>query len=473
MADEDYEREGDEGEEWFEPEDVDNLQDGPTTIFVGGFSKYKTINDALEAITTSNDQIIVLNSFDADVEIDATRFAGVTIIGATPYNTIPPKPLLSAEEREELEQEDNNADEIDEEEEFDEYGDPKKKPRPPKVDTTTCNVSIFGKLTLTYSDPLHITPLPTGFPIPDEEEEEDDGANENDDGDGDDDKSNKRGRDTDGNDNDDTSEAGDKKVTAPHANILTIKNLTFTRGIEMNSQTSAIIEDCGFGIRTHLPDHVTTVKVNALSKGEFIRCRFYGGVKSSIYCYPASRCKFTDSDVIGTVPNDENTTTPQKRPRGYVAPPPPPPVPPLTVTSATGILSDDSSCTFDNMDISNFGIGLYCIGGNRSLSFRESRVMQIQTVGLLCEQGFEGKLHEVVVTLCGRECAVLGSGHPTVRDCTFVGDVRLKKDCISTGVTDNIVALDKSKVINEDINFNLKGFRKLPIDPTKKKIRSM
>ena len=86
MADEDREdptmEEEEDGEEWTEPVDLSELPDGNKTVFVGGFSTIKTINEALPQLKTAKDRVIVLKgSYEGDVTIDSTKWKGLIISG--------------------------------------------------------------------------------------------------------------------------------------------------------------------------------------------------------------------------------------------------------------------------------------------------------------------------------------------------------------------------------------------------------
>eukprot|EP00744_Colponema_vietnamica_P011109 GILI01015632.1.p1 GENE.GILI01015632.1~~GILI01015632.1.p1 ORF type:complete len:460 (-),score=116.21 GILI01015632.1:80-1459(-) len=445
-------------EVWEDVVELDDIPDGPTTIFVGGFSKFKSINEALDIVQTSNDRIVVLEQQDGDVPIDVTRYCGVTIVGAIPRNTLEP-PKVGAEDEV-----------VDEEEEMDEDELLRRKKAQTKKDTTLANIVVTGRLVLQYSVPSDNNKLKTGFPEVDEDEANDANAKSN----GEEDEDGEGGNNNaDGEDED----AGTKVVA--RAPALTLNGLNFTNGLTGEANTNAYIEDCAFGTLAFQPASGPSgdinTKINALSTIEFTRCQLYGSNKAAIYCFPHSRATFIDCDVRGSqrpLTAEEIASRDAKKPRGYVAPPAPAPSAPVDVSCATGIFSDDSSCNFTNVDVLNFGIGIFSVGPNKGFKVDASAVQLSQTVGVLFDQNCGGTIKNTSVKLSGREAGVFGNGHPTVRECTFVGDVRLKRNCVATGITDNIIGLGHN-VINEDTQFHLKGFTQVQIDPTApKKIKS-
>ena len=477
MSDTDENQHLDE-EVWEDLVELEEVPDGPTTLFVGGFSRYKSINEALESVLTANDRIVLLdkNSQDGDVTIDTTRYCGVSILSACERNTTEAPRVLSDEEAEALEMERAAAEE--EEEGLDEEELMRRRlAAKAKKDTTVGNFIVNGRLVLHYSEPTEGSKLPSGFI---EDDEDDDGAGPS--GGDDDDEDGDGAGDGDGNggnngDYDDEDEDGARR-SKPRPPALNINGINFSNGVVAEAQTNAYLEDCAFGTAAFQPSgangssgaNETNTAVHALSTVAFTRCQLYGSNKAAVYCFPHSRATFTDCDVKGAkrpLTAEEIAALNAKKPRGYVAPPPPAPSVPSAadLCCATGIFADDASAVFTNVDVSNVGIGVYAVGPSKGLRIESSAVKQCGTVGLLFDGGCEALAKGVAVTLCGRECAVFGAGHPTVRECTFVGDVRLKARCEATGITDNVLG-NSAVVINEDATFHIKGFTQVPHDPT-------
>lgn len=70
-------------EEWVEQVDVSALgDDGPSTIFVGGFSALQTATEGLAAVKYRDDRVVVLaGNYAGDLVVDSTRLDGVDVRG--------------------------------------------------------------------------------------------------------------------------------------------------------------------------------------------------------------------------------------------------------------------------------------------------------------------------------------------------------------------------------------------------------
>ena len=514
MADEDYEgREGgavgEDEEEWVDPVDVEELLPGPTTLFVGGFSKYKTINDALEAVRTTNDRIVVLDSLDGDVIVDTTKFAGVSIVGvANRANTFSVKPFKGEGEEDDAEGEDEAGmadegdDDINVEGEEEGAGDftavERRKAKAMKHTLSLDPVAplrrgvyrdtthIRGQLILKHSEPLPSgAGLPTGFPVVDEDEEEEARAAAGGGGE----------EDADGEGGDETGSNGDasnrKAKAAKLPPRVSFHALTFTGGLDAEAGTTGLISGCQLGedtppIASSSPPSAT-VRIGGLSTVEIAQTLVLSSAsKAAVYCFPHSRCLLTDVDIVGVRRKTEGELKAEKeeeerkKPRGYIAPPPPAPSVPLSVYCSVGVFAEESLARLQNVCIRNTGIGIYSIGAceditkaGRKFTVEGSNIRQAMTVGILLDRASNAVLKGCVVSLCGREALVCGDGHPTVRDCLLIGDTRFKKACVTTGVTDNTICTKSFQVITEDPLFALKGFKQIPEDPTAPRVRKV
>ena len=415
MADEEHENvAGGAGEdEWTELIDIGALDDGPTTTFVGGFSSTKTIDDALEGLVNYNDRIVVLGKvLKGDLKVDSTRFDGVQILAGGSAETI-----------------------------------------------------VEGRLVLTYS-----TPGPgIGLKRPAQAAAEDDqDTRKGGEGglDGEDGAPPQEEEAAEG------AELTDKEPVRP--SILTVKNLTFTNGCIVEGLAKGDILDCTFGVQTGevVVDHCAAT--HALSGAEFVRCKFFGSKRSAVYNFPFSRTKFTDCTIRGTTrPPPAGSTDQKRQKRGYIPPPPPPPTAPQKTECDVGIYNDNAEVTIANCSISNFDVGVLFNDACKGCSVIASKVSEIATVGYLVSSGGCPKLSKCQALLCGRECFVsLENTHPSVRDCIFVGNARIKNGCVMTGMTDNLLGLGGTVVV-EDQRFTAKGFKSVPNDPTIVKVKKV
>lgn len=269
-------------------------------------------------------------------------------------------------------------------------------------------------------------------------------------------------------------EDDDAARKAEPAKLLRVSHLAFLGGGMYNAQTAADVSDCVFGSadRSTVVDHcLATHGFSTVTTSDSV---VFGTAKSAIYCFPRSRVVFERCDFVGaTTPQPLADGERKVRKRGAAPPPPAPPTTPSKCECDVGIYLDDGSARFVSCAVKKFDVGVLTNDTCPKSSLERISVSLISTVGVLCETNAATTIRGCVVKMCGRECLVLGdAAHPTVRDNIFVGDVRLKRGCVATGVTDNTVALS-GKVLVEDETFHVKGLTVVAHDPTLPKVKKM
>lgn len=402
--------EGDEDEDWSEPVDVSGLPDGSTTLIVGGFSAFATPADALASVKYPTDQLLLLRGeYEGDLCVDSTVHKGVLVAG----------------------------------------------------DATAApgDVVVRGALRIAYSEPGNnanaeaaAAEVAAAAEAAAAEAEADGGAG----GDGEDGgagggASRSRGR--------------KKKDVAPK--VLTVRRLSFLSGAVFAEQTDADVAECVFGTAAGVPAVPRAVRCGGFSTVRVTRCTVFGSGLSAVYCFPASRVRFEGCDITGSEKPAAQGADARKKPkRGYVPPPPPPPTAPAKCECEVGAQCDNSRAVFLDCRFTNFGIGALVADASKGHTFDRCAFSRLATVGVLFDSGARATMRSSTVKLCGREALVVGAGaHPTLRDNTFVGNVRLKAGAEVTGATDNIVALNGT-VFDEGSLFDVKGFTVVSTDPT-------
>jgi hypothetical protein len=404
MADEDHEGnapEGDEEEEWTEPVDLSELSDGHTTTIVGGFSSVTSINAALLLVKSTKDRIMITKGV----------YDGDVTIDSTKWKGL----SVTAEEG-----------------------------------CTTNDVKVQGKLVLDWSVPP---------PKKDDEEEpepeaaapppaQDGEAAEGEDGEA------------------AAAAAAARKKASLQPKLLTISGITFFGGAEVNAQTEADVVSCVFGSKTAAVVQPHTVVTHAFSAVTFRRCQIYGTQRSAIYGFPRTKAQFDRCDVIGAEKPPANAVAVVKPKRGYVPPPPPPPVAPEKCECEIGAFCDNSNSVFRECTFSHFDLGILTRDTCKGLTFERCALSLIASVGVMIDAKSNPILRNCAVKLCKRECVVVGAeAHPTLRDNIFVGDVRLKRGAVATGISGNTLALN-GKLWDDDGTFAVKGFTSVENDPT-------
>lgn len=386
-------------EEWTEPVDVSALgNDGPTTVFVGGFSTLRSAKEGLSAVTYRDDAIVVLpGTYEGDVVVDSTFYDGVNIRGEG-------------------------------------------------------SVTFTGRLVVDYTsfNPDRVLQLPqlgegeeVAAPAADGEEG---GAAEE--------------------PVEEEGEEGAKKTEPARPLALTLGNMTFLGGLLAEGLSKGYIDDCVFGepvVENSSVIHCCTAK--ALTTVRCTRCTFYGATKSIVYAFPKSRAEFSECKFLGAskpAPPVEAV----RRKRGYVPPPPPPPTAPVSVLCETGVYLDDACVSIAKSSIANVGIGVLCRDECKDARIVETQISLTTATGVLLLEKAAPHFARSSVSLTGREALVVGhEAHPNIRNCVFVGDVRLKAESIHTGLTDNIIGLNHQLFV-EGSHFRVKGFTVVPNDPT-------
>lgn len=401
MADDAQQEEvGLEVEEWVDPVDITTLgDDGPSTIFVGGFSSIRTAKDGLEQMVYRDDKLVFLEGeYEGNLTLDSTYLDGVHIRGE---------------------------------------GD----------------VVFSGQLIVAYSsfDPDRLLKVPQAA-------EADEGAAA---------AATEPGEDAAPPAEEEAEEEGDeaKKGVVVRPPKVALSNMKFLSGVLTEGLATGYVDDCHFGTPFGVPalDHCATIA--PLSDVIFTRSVFYGSGKSIVYAFPRARGVFTECTFEGSIPAVTQTETIRRR-RGYVPPPPPPPTAPTTVYCEVGLYLDDADLQVSHSSVSLVGIGILCRDSCKNTLVEECLVSKTSTTGILLLDNAAPKILRSRVNLNGRESLVVGNfSHPNIRSCAFAGDVRLKTHAVHTGLTDNLIGLNRQLDV-EGKNFYTKGFTIVPTDPT-------
>ena len=399
-----------EDEEWTEPADLEGLDDGPTTVFVGSFSYFHTIASALEAIKRPADKMVVLaGAYEGDVTIDTTVRKNLSIQGDS---TVP-----------------------------------------------RSSVVIKGKLILTYSEPAHTEnaePEPTEAedkkaPAADESQAEGEGDNEGEP------QKKKPKRDE-----------PPKLLSITHLWFMNGADFTAqTNALLSDCQLGPLSSTAApSGAPTPPP---RTVVCHALSTVRVSASTVCGCGKSAIYMYPRARCVLEGCEIAGYVkppPASEETTKRKKIPKSAVPLPPPVPQVPTKCECECGLYCDDSEGKLMKCTIQQCDIGVVCHDVCRGTVLEECTVQQMAAVGLLLDKGSCATVRKCIFKLCGRDAVIIGAQcHPIMRSNVMVGSVRVKHGASFTGICDNVVGCDGAVVV-EDATFAVKGFQVVSVDPT-------
>lgn len=372
-------------EEWTEPVELEGLDDGHTTTFLGGFSPIRTMTDALTRIKRKNDQIIVLSgTYDTGVTLDSTLHDGLRFFG--------------------------------------------------DAQASVEDIVFRGTLEIQYT-----VPEKKDAPPPTEEEDE----------------------------------SGKKKVPEP-PRPLTIGHMTFLSGVVAQELTNAHVLDVTFGQRyVHPPaneeEEIASrlVRCHGLSTSTFEECTVFGVQTSAVYCFPYSRVTFSKCTFQSAEQPPPPAPTETRKKKKVVRPPTPPPaVPTREAECEVGIQCDDAQATFNGCTLRGFDIGIVFSGKCKGTKVERCKISEILTVGILFGKGASAAVRNNVVKLCGRETVVVSAeAHPILRDNILVGDARVARGAVGTGICDNILGLN-GQLFDEEKLFTLKGFRTVEKDPS-------
>jgi hypothetical protein len=389
-----------EVEEWTDPVDITVLgDDGPSTIFVGGFSDVRTAKDGLEKMIYRDDKLVFLEGqYEGNLILDSTYLDGVQIVGEGA-------------------------------------------------------VVFSGQLVVAYSsyDPDRLLKIPVAAEV-------DDGAAV---------AAAEPGEDAAPPPEEEAEEEGEegKKAVIVRAPKIALSNMKFLGGVSTEGLATGYVDDCEFGTPFGEPPLDYCATIASLSDVLFTRSKFYGSGKSVVYAFPRARGVFTECTFEGSIPAVTQTETIRRR-RGYVPPPPPPPTAPTTVHCEVGLYFDDADIRVERSVVSQVGIGILCHDTCRDTVIEECLVTKTSTTGILLMDSASPKIVRSRVNLNGRESLVVGNhSHPNIRSCAFAGDVRLKTHAVHTGLTDNLIGLNRQLEV-EGKNFYTKGFTVVPTDPT-------
>ena len=276
---------------------------------------------------------------------------------------------------------------------------------------------------------------------------------------------------------DDTDDGAPKAPPAP----LAIGHMTFLSGAILAELSDADVSDCVFGGR-HIPQladkdaslPARMVACHGFSVVRLTRCKIWGFQLSAVYGFPYSRVTASQCDIIGAdrppAKVQEAHTYRRKLVVEAAASAAPTGVP-ATCEVEVGVELDNAEMTFRECTISNCNIGLLVRDASKKSTLEKSVIAQIATVGILLEAGACMSIRGNKVKHCGRECLVLGNkAHPIIRDNVFVGDVRLKAEAVTTGVCDNVLALNGKLLEGQQI-FSRRGFTTIATDPTAPKVK--
>jgi len=262
---------------------------------------------------------------------------------------------------------------------------------------------------------------------------------------------------------------------------LTIGHMTFLKGVVTKELAHARVHNVVFGERyvTATPgtpgapgaateEEPTWVQCRGLSTTVFEDCHVYGQRNSAVYCYPHSRVVFNGC-VIEAAQRPPPPPPPEARgkKKKIVRPPTPPPAVPAEASECeVGVHCDDASAKFTGCTIRGFDIGACLNDVCKGTTFERCTVSEIYTVGFLLSNGASAAIRKNVVKLCGRETVVVGERcHPTLRDNILVGNARVARGAVATGICDNVLGLG-GQAWNEEGQFVLKGFRTVDNDPS-------
>lgn len=444
----------DEEEVWEEPvEGVDELEDGPRTIIVGGCSRIDSIDEALDRYRGPGDRIVVMPGvYETGMILDSGRFPRLHIYGAFPPPTLEEERAAREKARELA----ANAEELAEQEQMNRWL------PPPVFGPARAPAVIFkGKLSVQYQEATAVSY--------DEQEEENGG-----------------------------------RVADGATKRLTVSNICFQGGASIAEEADVALQHCTFGI-PHLPEQTSnaggskendgggddavreqrTLRVHALAVPVLERCRIYGADRSALYCYPFAKGTFSNCEFVGMVPTPvaapvtikqylANQVAGGRTKQPAPAPAPPATAPPAACLSDAGIHLDDAATAFFQCAVRNFNLGVVSNDACQGAKLTECVVSEIAAVGFLLGASCRAALRECKARLCGREAVLLGPrSHVSMRDCQLCGDVRLKEEAVLTALVDNVIGPEKSnwKVICEAKQFSDRGFRTVEDDPTQRKKR--
>lgn len=532
-------------------EEIDELQDGPSTHYVGGFSITERITDAISAVKYTTDRILIFpgehggaKTKEETIVLDEARLKGLRIEGV-PYSLAgkggyPQDERIPAVDRrvgpwftfaaaanvtagvgtyQGGGVNGSNTAKISTSMASSVYSELVTRTR---VDAADFPV-IASKFQILYTAPSEATepsageamkPLMVYTQEPDEEEDEE----------SDDDQHNDRGRnDPDRGSEDDDDDEEEDAEPKPVVSIA-INGLCLLNGVELMPLTRAAIRHCVMGapstlMPTHPITYDTTVVAHPLTEAVIERSIIYGGHRHIVYAFPRSMAVFRSCILDGPslttslvqrlgVRRDvrhktnaiailevkaaqreataSRTVTTQRlvgAETGELANF----VIPAETACEVALMCDDADLTVEDCMIANTRLGVLMHEACTGLRIVACDVRSVKEVGLYSYGlGGCGKFLQSSIRACGRECVLIEgptedvaeatlqeyktlhgivsteaeeeeeeepaddeeepvkrrpiyAQHPSIRQCTFCGHVRLQGSVRDGAIVDNIV----------------------------------
>ena len=278
---------------------------------------------------------------------------------------------------------------------------------------------------------------------------------------------------------DEDEEGAAKAVNPEPPRPLTVGHMTFLKGVVTKELAHAHVKDVVFGDRYVKEagsrsqvgvddDEFPWVQCRGLSTTVFEECAVFGQRNSAVYCYPHTRVVFKNCQIqpAQVPPPPPAEAARGKKKKVVRAPTPPPAVPEESAECEVGVHCDDASAKFIDCAVEGFDIGVCLHDACKGTTFDKCNVARCYTVGFLLTNGVKAAVRNCVAKLCGRETVVVGDKcHPTLRDNILVGNVRVARGAVGTGISDNVLGLG-GQVLDEDGLYTLKGFRTVDKDPS-------
>lgn len=466
---EEEESEEEEIEEWLELielDEIDGLEDGPSTFFVGGFSVCNKLSTAVESVQYKEDRIRVFpgvfggpdarSPADRDdvIELDEYRLAGLHIEGV-PFamgakrgypvrerfpnigRRVGPWYIYLAAAATKLEEKSG------------------KTLLESSKNTTSMASSVYGKtFTPTEVDPqsfpvLH-TRLVLKYDLRTEAEKEQDEIKplkhyqQEADEDEDDEEAEEPNEDPE--EVEEENEGAEKRA----APSMCIQGLCFLYGLVVEPLTRALVQHCVFGVHTSVLKQFpiqdgSTVEAKALCEVRLENCIIYGSRKTGIYAFPRSSLSIRHSIIDGPGTSESLIETAKKlrsvrhlsslavleyRARfraglvmnasnkgaggsgesdslaNFIIPD--------TVVCDVGVFCDDADINVQDCIISNTRLGVCLHDSCERAELRAIDIRSCQEVGLYFF-GTSGcaRVSQSYVSACGRECLLIKGLHPT------------------------------------------------------------
>ena len=277
---ENEENEEDAEDEWLDIVDPDEFEDGPASIFVGGFSGLRSVDQGLKVYgQRESGQIMVFpGRYEGDVKLDSIIHCGLSLVGVS---------------------------------------DPS-------------SVEFTGQLCVSRTDNPELIALyeerkqrrmDGGSSVEEEEEEEDEEGEE---GEG------KGGGEYNETEQEDRADADAFAVKS--VDQLTISNFTFLKGMVVEEVTAAQVVNCIFGRCSYLknaaseadveappPKEHRAIVCRAFSTVNLQQCVVFGCGLSAIYCYPYSQNKFIKCEFFAATQHVSRTMRDDKNQNSGIA----------------------------------------------------------------------------------------------------------------------------------------------------------